>query len=52
MVDCRWSFGAVFPIIKGRQLRIHHRDSEWFFSTNRMSVTRITMAQLAQIGIK
>ena len=39
-------FGVVFTILKGRQHRIHHSDSEWFFSTNRISVTT------AQIEIK
>ena len=51
-VDCRHNFGVVFPILKGRQLRIHHNDSEWSFSTNRISVTRITTAQMARIEIK
>jgi len=52
MVDGRRIFGGVFPILQGRQLRIHHSDSEWSFSTNRISVTQITMAQMAQIEIK
>jgi len=52
MVDCRRTFGVVFPIPKGRQLRIHCSDSEWSFSTNRISVTRITMARMAQIEMK
>jgi len=30
-VDGRRIFGVVFPILKGRQLRIHHSDSKWFF---------------------
>ena len=33
-------------IMKGRQLRIHCSDSEWSFSKNRISVTRITTAQI------
>jgi len=45
-VDGRRAFGVVFPILTGRQLRIHYGDSEWSFSTNRTSVTRITMAQI------
>jgi len=45
-------FGVVFPILKGRQLRIHHSDSEWSFSTNQILVTRITTAQMVQIEIK
>jgi len=52
MVDCRRTFEVVFPILKGRQLRFHHSDSEWFFSTNRISVARITTANMAQIEIK
>jgi len=51
-VDCRRAFRVVFPILKGRQLRIHCSDSEWSFFTNRISVTRITTAQMVQIGIK
>jgi len=31
-VDGRRIFGVVFPILQGRQLRIHHSDSEWSFS--------------------
>ena len=46
MVDYRRTFGVVLPILKGRQLRIHHSDGEWSFSTNRISVTRITTAQI------
>ena len=42
MVDCRRTFGVVFPILKGTQLRIQFSDSEWSFFTNRISVTRIT----------
>jgi len=34
-----------FPFL-GRQLRIHCSDSEWSFSTNQISVTRITSAQI------
>jgi len=52
MVDGRYTFGVVFPIRKGRQLRIHCRDSEWSFSTNPISVTPITMAQMAQLEIQ
>ena len=46
MADGRRTFGVVFPILKGRQLRIHCSDDEWSFSTNRISVTRITTAQM------
>jgi len=52
MVDCRRTFGVVFPILKGSQLHIHHSESKWSFSTNRISVTQITTAQMAQIEIK
>jgi len=52
MVDCRRTFGAVFPILKGGQLHIHCSDSKWSFFTNRISVTQITTAQIAQIEIK
>ena len=38
--------GVVFPILKGRQLRFHCSDRAWSFSTNRTSVTRITIAQI------
>ena len=51
-VDCRCTFGVVFPFIKGRQLRIRHSDSQWPFSTNRILVTQITTAQMAQIEVK
>jgi len=51
MVDGRRTFEVVFPILKGRQLHIHCSDSEWSFSTNRISVTRITTTQMAQIEI-
>ena len=51
-VDCQRTFGVVFPILKGRQLHINHSDSEWSFSTNRISVTPITTAQMTQIKIK
>ena len=51
-VNGRLTFGILFPIFKGSQLRIHCSDSEWYFSTKRTSVTRITTAQLAQIEIK
>ena len=52
MVDGRRTFGVVFPIFKGRQLRIHCTDCEWPFSTKQISVTRISTAQMAQIEIK
>ena len=52
MVDGRRTFGVVFPILKGRQLRIHYSDNEWSFSTNPISVTRLTTLQMAQIEIK
>ena len=44
----RWStfFGVVFPILKRTQLCIHCSDSERSFPTNRISVTRITTAQI------
>ena len=32
-VNGRHTFGVVFTILKGRQLRIHCNDSEWSFST-------------------
>ena len=48
----RRTFGVVFLIPKGRQLRIHCSDSEWSFSTKRVLVARITPAQMAQIEIK
>jgi len=51
MVDGRHIFGVAFPILRGWQLCIHHSDSEWFFSTDRISVTRITTAQMAQIKL-
>ena len=46
------ALSELFPILKGRQLRIHCSDSKWSFSTNQILVTRITMAQMAQIEIK
>jgi len=45
-------FGVGFPILKGRQLRINHSNSKSSFSTNRILVTRITTAKMAQIEIK
>jgi len=45
-VDGRCTFGVVFPVLKGRQLRIHFSNSEWSFSTKRVSVTQITTAQI------
>jgi len=51
-VDCRRTFGVVVPILKGRQLCIQYSNGGWSFSTNRISVTRITTAQMAHIGIK
>jgi len=47
------ALSKLFPIVKGRQLRIHCGDSEWFFfSKKRMSVIRITTARMAQIERK
>jgi len=46
-VDCRRTFGGVSPIRKESQRRIHCSDSEWSFSTNRISVSRMTTAQMA-----
>jgi len=51
-VNGRHTCGVVLPILKERQPRIHCSDSEWSFSTNRISVTRITTAQMTQIEIK
>jgi len=51
-VKGRHTSGVVYPILKGRQLRIYCSDSEWFFLTKRLSVTQITMARMAQIGRK
>ena len=48
----RHIFGILFPILKGRQHRIHCSTGEWSFSTKRISVTRITTAQMAQIEKK
>jgi len=45
-VDGRRTFGIVVPIFKGRQFRIYCSDSKWSFSKKRISVTRITMAQI------
>ena len=46
-VDGRRTFGGgVFPFLKGRQLRSHCSDSDWSVSTNRISITRITTAQI------
>ena len=36
MVDGRRIFGVVFHILKGKQLRIHHSDSEWSFPTKKV----------------
>ena len=52
MVECRHTFGVVLSILQGRQLCIHHSDSEWSFSTKRISVTRITTTRMAQIERK
>jgi len=49
MVESRRTFEVVFPISKGRQVRIHCTDSEWYFSEKRISLTGITPAQMAQI---
>jgi len=46
------TFGVVFPILKGRQPRIHCSDSEWSFSKKGISVTRITTARMGQIERK
>jgi len=45
MIKGRRTFGVVFPIFKGRQLRIHCSDSERSFSKKRISV--IQMVQMA-----
>ena len=50
MIDGRRTFGFVFSILKRRQLRIDCGDSEYDFSQKRISVTRIIMAQIGQIG--
>ena len=52
MVNGRRTFRVVFPILKGSQLHIYCSDSEWSFSTNRISVIRITTAKMAQIEIR
>ena len=52
MANGRRTFGVVFPILKGRQLRIHCSDDERSSYTNRISVTQITTVQMAQIEIK
>jgi len=49
MVEGICVFGVVFPFLKRRQLHFNCSDSEWSFSNKRMSVTRITTAQMAQI---
>ena len=51
-VDGRCTFRVVLPILEGRQLRIHCSDSELFFPTKQISVTRINTAEIAQIEIK
>ena len=39
------------PILKGRQLRIHCRDSEWSFK-KRISVIRLTVTRMGQLERK
>jgi len=46
-VEGRRTFAVVFRIPKGRQLGIHCSHNERSFSEKRISVTRITMAQMA-----
>ena len=46
MVDGRHTFGVMSPILKGKQPRMHCSDSEWPFSTNRISVTGLTTTQI------
>jgi len=45
-VDGRHTFGVMFPILKGKQPRMHCSDSEWPFSTNPISVTGLTTTQI------
>jgi len=52
MIDGRHTFGVVLPILKGRQLRIHGSDSQWFFPKKRILVTQITTARIGQIEKK
>jgi len=51
-VGDRGPFRDVFPILKGRQLHIHSSDSEWSFSTKRISVTPIFTTRMEQTEIK
>jgi len=46
-VECRCTFGVVFPISKERQLHIH--CGEWSFSKKCISVSRITTDRMGQI---